>query len=65
MQRLGIRTWGGRLSSADPGGPGRALPAAFLERAHGPPAPGQHPPQAQPLLPCRGRGLGGAHRAGM
>ena len=30
MQRLGMRTWGRPVSSADPGGPGRARPAAFL-----------------------------------
>jgi hypothetical protein len=39
--------------------------AAGAERAHGPPAPGQHPPQARPVLARRGRGLGGAHRAGV
>jgi len=36
--------------------------AAYAERAHGPPPPGQHPPQAQPLLTRRGRCLGCPHR---
>ena len=40
----------------------RHRPAARAQRAHRAPAPGQHPPQAQPLLPRRGRGLGRAHR---
>ena len=43
----------------------RHRPAAFPERAHRPPAPGQHPAQARSLLPRRGRGLGRAHRAGV
>ena len=43
----------------------RHRPAARAQRAHRPPAPGQHPAQAQPLLPRRGRGLGRAHRAGL
>jgi len=38
-------------------------PPARAQRAHRAPAPGHHPPQAQPLLPRRGRGLGRAHRA--
>jgi DNA-binding NarL/FixJ family response regulator len=40
-------------------------PAAGAQRAHGPPAPGQHPPQTQPLLARRCHGLGRAHRTGV
>jgi len=43
----------------------RHRPAAGAERAYRPPTPGQHPPQARPLLARRGRSLGGTHRAGV
>jgi ATP/maltotriose-dependent transcriptional regulator MalT len=36
----------------------RHRPAARPQRAHRPPPPGQHPPQARPLDPRRRRGLG-------
>ena len=42
-----------------------AFSRLIVQRAHRPPAPGQHPPQAQPVLPGGGCGLGRARRAGV
>jgi len=44
---------------------GHKRPAVCAERAHGPPAAGQHPRRARPVVARGGRGLGRARRAGL
>ena len=66
-ESLDLATHGGMKRQIGYGLMGLALvgPAAGAERAHRPPAPGQYPAQARPVLPLGGRGLGRARRAGV
>jgi hypothetical protein len=59
---LGTPAWTGGSDRAGRAGTEqpRHHPAACVERAHGPPAPGQRPPHARPVLPRRGPAWGDA-----